>query len=151
MLGKKSILLVDRDDLRRNTRITLLEAQGAEVTARDNCSTSASLDCEGTFDLLIVVVDSDNLKEATRYAEHVHLSNSNLPILLLRDLGVSLPAVTSGRLLEAGDPRKLVLEVAEMLESVPETGAFTGDWKRRRRPARNERLNNERPNQAADD
>lgn len=151
MLGKKSILLVDRDDVRRETRIALLESHGAKVTARENCSTSASLDSEGTFDLLIVVVNSDNLKEATGYAEHVHLSNSNLPILLLRDLGVSLPAVTPGRVLEAGDPRKLVLEVAEMLESVPDTGAFTGDWKRPRRPARNERLNNERPNQAADD
>ena len=72
MLGTKSILLVDSDDVRRETRIALLESRGAKVTSRATCSTSASLDSEGTFDLLIVVVNSDNLKEATYYAEHVH-------------------------------------------------------------------------------
>ena len=150
MLGKKSILLVDRDDLRRETRIALLESRGAKVTARDNCSTSASLDSEGTFDLLIVVVNTGNSNEAAGYVEHVHLSNSNLPILLLQDHAVFVPSATSAQVLEAGDPRRLRFKVSGMLERsvFPDTAKHvsTGDWKSSPRPSRDDR-----PSQIGDD
>lgn len=149
MLGKKSILMVDRDDLRRKTRITLLEAQGAEVTARDNCSTSASLDSEGTFDLLIVAVNGENRDEAAGYVDYVHSSNPKLPILLLRDRGVSLSRDISGRVLEAGDPPRLLLEVGEMLESIIPDAAMrisTRLLKSSQRPRQPDR-----PNQTGDD
>ena len=112
---RKRILFVDLDDKRRATRVTILMDAGYEVEIRADHEVSETLDHEGTFDLLLLALHRKNLEEASAYSETVRKKHSNLPILLLLDVGVFVPRGTLSRSIETGFPVEMMRDIAEML------------------------------------
>ena len=127
------ILLVDLDDVRRETRVKLLESHGYEITLRDDYVEAERLDHEGRFDLMIVALRRRHLKEAAEYADRVQRAKPDLPILLLTDAGVYAPKGTLSKSVETDGYAALLKSVAEMFASsshIRELGR-TGRVKRR--------------------
>jgi hypothetical protein len=110
----KRILLIDEDDDRRMTRVTLLQHAGYFVEVRRDIKAAQGLEDEGTFDLVIVALRLDP-KRTTAYSNELASHYPGLPILLLTDHGVFAPAGTLGTTLEAGHPIELMSRLASML------------------------------------
>ena len=114
-MAKLKILLVDRDDLRRDTRILMLEKAGYEVDLRSDHNVAELRDHEGTFDLILLALHGAKLQEAAAYSERLRKARPGLPILLLTDTGVFVPRGTLSKRIETGHPFALMEEIAEML------------------------------------
>ena len=84
-MSKKRILLVDRDDLRRDTRILMLEKAGYQVDLRSDHKVAELLDREATFDLVLLALHDTKLQDAVAYSERLRKARPDLPILLLTD------------------------------------------------------------------
>lgn len=86
----KRFLLIDANDLRRATRVMLLQSAGYEVATADRFEEVEGQIREACFDL--VVAQTGNVGEAVMaYGERLRAANPQLPILLLSDLGLFLP------------------------------------------------------------
>ena len=112
---KKKILLIDRDDARRETRILLLKQAGYGVEVRAEHVSSEELNHEAGFDLVILALHRIKLKEAAAYSERLRKINPDLPILLLTDAAVYAPQGTLSRGIETGAPVEMLQTIAEML------------------------------------
>lgn len=111
------ILLVDFDDSRRETRVRLLESRGYEVTLRDDYVEAEALDHEGSFDLMIVALHREDLKQAADYTDRVQRAKPDLPILLLTDAGVYAPKGTLSKSVETDGYAALLASIAKMFEA----------------------------------
>jgi DNA-binding NtrC family response regulator len=114
MTTKKRVLLVDLDDSRRSTRVALLANRGYEVDVRADYLAAEELGGESTYDLLIVALHKGP-KDAAVYADRVAQKTPSLPVLLLTDMGVYVPAGILSRHIGTGDPAALLRQVAVML------------------------------------
>jgi DNA-binding NtrC family response regulator len=88
------ILLIDRDDGRRQSRIMLLVKAGYEVEVRADRVIAEDQNHEPRFDLVILALHHKKLEDAAAYSERLRKVNPNLPILLLTDYGVVVPRGT---------------------------------------------------------
>jgi len=113
----KRILLVDLDDTLRESRSRLLEQAGYELDIGLDYAAAEAMCDQGLHDLAIVGV-RDWPKDPVRYIEMLAKSNPDLPILLLIDIGVSVPRDVLSRHchLEASSPKELIETVGSMLE-----------------------------------
>ena|SRR5579884_2006437 len=112
---KKRILLVDRDDSRRETRVMLLVSAGYEVEVSASWAIAEGADHEGRFDLVILSLHYGGPQEALDYSDKVAKENPTLPVLLLMDTGVFVPRDTLSRSIETGLPVEMLQTIAEML------------------------------------
>lgn len=112
--ANKRILLIDQDDVRRESRIKILLSQGYDLDVRRDHIEAEISDHEGSFDLIILALHADP-EDALSYSDHIARVNPDLPILLLTDYGVYVPRGTLSVSLEAGSPSELVTKVAIML------------------------------------
>jgi DNA-binding NtrC family response regulator len=110
----KKILLIDVHDSRRESRVWLLTHAGYSVDVRWDHVEAERLNHEGQFDLVIVTLHGDP-KRAAQYGDSLNRAKPRLPVLLLTDSGVLVPAATRNRSVETGDPAELIQEVASML------------------------------------
>ncbi len=86
----KRILLIDRDDLRRTTRVLLLQKAGYEVVTADSFEDVEGHIREAAFDL--VIVETDNVvRDSIAYGQRLRGINPRLPILLLSGEGLFFP------------------------------------------------------------
>jgi len=108
------ILLIDRDDVRRQSRVQMLESVGYEVETRASFIAAERLDHEGQFDLIIVTLHSQPEKAAA-YSNELTRTDPGLPILLLTDAGVFVPKGTRSQSVGAGSPTLLIEKVSAML------------------------------------
>jgi AmiR/NasT family two-component response regulator len=111
----KRVLLVDRDNSRRDTRVRMLQATGYDVKLREDHVEAEDLDHEPTFDLVIIALHRSKLDEAAAYSEKLRKRHPRLPILLVTDVGVYVPRGTLSRSVESGFPREFMSEIAKML------------------------------------
>jgi CheY-like chemotaxis protein len=112
--AKGKLLLIDLDDARRATRISLLTASGYTVDIRNDYIAAERLDHEGEFDLIILALHRYPEK-ATEYTNQLSRAKPRLPILLLTDLGAYVPPGTLTQSIQAGSPTALIHEIASML------------------------------------
>jgi len=113
----RRILLIDRDDGRRQSRIMLLVKAGYEVEVRADHAIAEDQDGNASFDLVILALYHHKLEAAAAYSERLRNANPSLPILLLTDHGVPVPLGTLSRSLQTGDPVGLIRSIAEMLSA----------------------------------
>lgn len=112
----KRILLIDRHDLRRDTREHLLRKEGYEVATADRFDLVEGHVQEATFDLVVVsVADSAAGAKAVVYSQRLRAANAALPILALSDNGLYLPKESLITLMQSGSPLELIAEVGKML------------------------------------
>ena len=110
---KRRLLVIDRDDIRRKTRVTLLLSAGYEVELRDEHLIAEEENHD--VDLIILAVRRGNEREDLACSERLREKNSTLPILLLTDTGVVIPKGTLSQSVEAGYPLELIRKIEEML------------------------------------
>ena len=84
------ILLIDKDDSRRVTRVMLLEHEGYEVVTANRFQDVEGTVAESGFDLVILETD-DIEKAAVAYGERLKAIRPKLPILVLSSNGLFLP------------------------------------------------------------
>jgi len=112
---RKKILLVDRDNSRRNTRVRMLQATGYDLEVREDHVEAEDLDHEPTFDLIIIALHRSKLDDAAAYSEKLRKSHPRLPILLVTDVGVYVPRGTLSPRVESGFPEEFMRHIAKML------------------------------------
>lgn len=115
MKDSKRILLIDLNDPRRETRIKILEQAGYDVEVRTNHAASELLHHEADFDLILLSLHEEKLKEAAAYSNRLAKHYPTLPILLLTDAGIFAPRGTLSRAMEAETPKEMLEQIAEML------------------------------------
>ena len=115
MQARNRVLLVDDDNVRRETRVRLLEAEGYQVQTRTDHVAAEREDHEGHFDLLIIALHAKKLEDAAAYSERIRKNNPTLPILLLTDYGVYAPRSAKSEKVETGAPDELMEKVASMI------------------------------------
>jgi DNA-binding NtrC family response regulator len=108
------ILLIDLDDVRRQSRVQMLESVGYEVETRANYMAAERLDHESEFDLIIVTLHH-HPEDAAAYSDHLSKADPRLPILLLTDAGVFVPKGTLSQSVGAGSVSELIQKVSAML------------------------------------
>jgi len=108
------LLLIDLDDVRRQSRVQMLESVGYEVETRANYMAAERLDHEGTFDLIIVTLHR-HPEDTAAYSDHLSKTDPHLPILLLTDAGVFVPKGTLSQSVGAGSVSTLIQKVSAML------------------------------------
>jgi hypothetical protein len=113
-VSTKKILLIDADDIRRDSRVRLLTRLGYTVDLRDDYVSAERLDHEGFFDLIILALHGQPEK-ALAYSNQLSRAKPRLPILLLVDSGVYVPPGTLNPSIEAGNPAALVHEIAFLI------------------------------------
>jgi hypothetical protein len=133
----QKILLIDLDDVRRQSRVQMLQSVGYEVETRSTYLNAERLDHEGRFDLIIVALHS-HPEDAAAYSDHLSRSDPKLPILLLTDAGVFIPGGTLSESVRAGSATRLIQRVSAMLvgsDHIRELGeASTSGSKDRQEP-----------------
>jgi DNA-binding NtrC family response regulator len=112
--GKKRILLIDVDDARRASRVSLLAGFGYDVSTHPDFLSAESLGREDSFDLVIVAI-AEKYERALQYSDGLARRNPSLPVLLLKDYGVFVPVETISASIHSGDPADLLQRVAGML------------------------------------
>jgi len=80
----EKILLIDIDDVRRQSRVQMLKSVGYEVEPRPNYIAAERLDHEGQFDLIIVTLHR-HPEDTAAYSDDLSRTDPQLPILLLTD------------------------------------------------------------------
>jgi hypothetical protein len=110
----QKILLIDLDDVRRQSRVQMLESVGYEVETRANYVAAERLDHEGRFDLIIVALHS-HPEDTAAYSDDLSRTDPRLPILLLTDAGVFVPKGTLSESVGAGSTTRLIERVSAML------------------------------------
>jgi len=110
----QKILLIDRDDTRRQSRVQMLESVGYEVATRTNYVAAERLDHESQFDLIIVTLHS-HPEDTLAYSDQLSATDPKLPILLLTDAGVFVPRGTIKDSVGAGSATRLIQKVSAML------------------------------------
>jgi ActR/RegA family two-component response regulator len=119
-------LFVDFDDSRRKSRASVLEQAGYEVTLRTDWADAEQASHEGCFDLVLIALHSD-IEKTLRYGDALAKDNPDLPVLLLSDYGVFVPLGTFAGKVEAGDPQKLMEQIALMLSESEHIRQLPGD------------------------
>lgn len=119
------ILLIDSDDLRRQSRVQMLESVGYEVETRANYVVSEQLDHESEFDLIIVTLHR-HPEDTAAYSDHLSMAAPQLPILLLTDAGVFVPKGTLSQSVDAGSVSQLIQRVSAMLVGSTHVREFEG-------------------------
>ena len=107
-------LLIDLDDIRRQSRVQMLESVGYEVETRTTYVAAERLDHEGRFDLIIVALHR-HPEDTAAYSDHLSRTDPRLPILLLTDAGVFVPKGTLSESVDAGSTTHLIQRVSAML------------------------------------
>lgn len=114
----KRILLIDRPDLRRDTREWLLRDAGYEVVTAEIFDVVKAMLRKTTFDLVVVSVgDSAAGAEALTHSQRLRAAHAALPMLVLSDNGFYLPKESLITGLQSGSPQELIAEVGKLLES----------------------------------
>jgi len=111
----KKVLLIDRNDSRRDTRIRLLADAGYDVETSEEYFQEERSQNEWAFDLVIVALHREDLNEAAAYSERLRQFKPTVPILLLTDVGVFVPRYALSHCIHAGHPVELLAEIAEMI------------------------------------
>lgn len=112
----KRILLIDYQDLRRDTRERLLRNAGYEVVAANRFDLVEGYVEEATFDLVVVsVADSAAGVEAVAYSQRLRAANPTLPLLALSDNCLYLPKESLITVMQSGCPLELIAEVGRTL------------------------------------
>jgi DNA-binding NtrC family response regulator len=111
---KKKILLIDMDDARRASRVSLLKGFGYDVSIHPDFVSAESIGREGSFDLVIVAI-TEKYEEALQYSDRLARNDPSLPVLLLTDYGDFVPVKTLSSSIQSGNPGDLVQRVAGML------------------------------------
>ena len=114
MENAKRILLVDLDDIRRESRIRLFTHAGYVVEVRTDHIEAERIDHESTFDLVIVALHQD-ATEAAEYCDHLCRVKPRLPVLLLADVGAFVPHAALSSIIETGNPDDPMLKIGTML------------------------------------
>jgi DNA-binding NtrC family response regulator len=127
LLRRKSILLIDVNDPRRNTRVKLLENAGYAVHISQAPQEVETLGGEQEHDLVLLSLHRDKFIEAVSYADRLQKANPDLPILILSDAGVYVPRGTVSPSIQTGDPDALVKKIAQMLTGGGHIQAITPD------------------------
>jgi response regulator RpfG family c-di-GMP phosphodiesterase len=112
---RRKVLLVDRNDSRRDARQRLLADAGYEVETSEDYFQEKGSEKAGPFDLVIVALHREDLNDAAAYSERLRQSTPPVPILLLTDVGVFVPRYALSHCIHAGHPVELLAEIAEML------------------------------------
>ena len=116
MREPSQILLIDRDDARRATRVHVLEDAGYSVRVRQDWVSSEQIDHEGHFDLILIALRQPDLRQAAAYSDRLARRKPTLPILLITDAGLFAPRGTLSRSMSSGgDPPEVLVRIAEML------------------------------------
>jgi response regulator RpfG family c-di-GMP phosphodiesterase len=110
----QKILLIDLDDIRRQSRVQMLESVGYKVETRANYMAAELLDHEDQFDLIIVTLHS-HPEDTAKYSDQLSRAEPKLPILLLTDAGVFVPKGTLSQSIGAGSATQLIQKVSTML------------------------------------
>ena len=84
------ILLIDKNDPRRRTRVMLLEGEGYEVVTANRFQDIEGTLTESSFDLVILEVE-DIEKASIAYGKRLKAAVPKLPILVLSSNGLYLP------------------------------------------------------------
>jgi len=84
------ILVIDLDQLRRESRVKQLANAGYDVDSSDSHDCAECPSNLGTYDLMVVSFHQ-HPEEATAYVDALRVSNPQQPILLLTDYGVFVP------------------------------------------------------------
>jgi len=110
----QKLLLIDCDDIRRQSRVQMLESVGYEVATRTDYIAAERSDHEGHFDLIIVTLHR-HPEDAAAYSDDLSRTEPKLPILLLTDAGVFVPKGTLSQSVGAGSAAQLIQKVSAML------------------------------------
>ena len=113
-MPKQKLLLIDSDDLRRDSRVKLLVGVGYDVDVRNDYIVAEHLGDEGSYDLIVLALHGYPEK-AISYSDQLKRNSPRLPVLLLTDFGVFVPPGTLSRSIESGSPYELIEEIATML------------------------------------
>ena len=116
------ILVIDLDQMRRESRVRQLANAGYDVNSSDSLDCAECPSNPGTYDLMVCSFHQ-HPEEAATYVDSLRVSNPQQPILLLTDYGVFVPR---GCLTDSPPCGPLVKEIAGMLtgsSDVEELGA----------------------------
>jgi hypothetical protein len=116
------ILVIDLDQMRRESRTKQLASAGYEVDSRESHDSIECPSNPGTYDLMVCSFHQ-HPEESGTYVDGLRVSNPQQPILLLTDYGVFVP---HGCLNESPHCGPLVREIAGVLtgsSEVEELGA----------------------------
>jgi len=102
--GQRSILLIDLNDPRRDTRVRILETAGYSVEVSQSHEAAEASGRELEYDLVLLALHRDKFKGAVDYSDRLQKANPGLPILLLTDAGVYVPIGTLSPSIETGLP-----------------------------------------------
>jgi DNA-binding NtrC family response regulator len=114
MPDPKKLLLIDSDNMRRDSRVKLLVGVGYDVDVRDDYIAAERFGDEGSYDLIVLALHGYPEK-AIAYSDQLKRNSPRLPVLLLTDFGVFVPAGTLSRSIESGSPYELIEQIATML------------------------------------
>jgi len=116
------ILIVDMDQMRRESRVKQLANAGYDVDSRDSDDCAQCPSNPGTYDLMVCSFHQ-HPEEATPYVDALRIKNPQQPILLLTDYGVFVP---HGCLDEAPHCGPLVKEIAGVLTGSSDVAELNG-------------------------
>jgi hypothetical protein len=108
------ILLVEKEHLRRQTRIALLKTAGYEVEVLD-LHQIHQIGNESRFDLIMFALETLDSSVYLEYRTQVSKMAPLVPFLLVADNGAYAPAESFDRVISAGNPSKILGEVAGIL------------------------------------
>lgn len=111
----KHILLVDRDDSRRRTRVMMLEKAGYQIDLRDDYVSAEQIDHEAYHDMVVLALGRKDLNEAAAYSERLRKRLPALPVLLVTDTGVFVPDGTLSPSVRSAVPIEVMETIATML------------------------------------
>jgi hypothetical protein len=100
--------------MRRDSRVKLLVGVGYDVDVRDDYIAAERFGDEGSYDLIVLALHGYPEK-AIAYSDQLKRNSPRLPVLLLTDFGVFVPAGTLSRSIESGSPYELIEQIATML------------------------------------
>ena len=112
----KRILLIDRKDTRRATRVMLLEREGYEVVTANRFQDVENSLAESGVDLVVLNADEDE-KATVDYGQRLKHIAPTLPILVLSENGLFLPrtSLLASFRGEHPTPPEVLAKIAAML------------------------------------
>lgn len=116
-MAEKTILLIDLDDPRRETRVLILSRAGYKVQVCADFSTVDHKVADAGFDLIILALRETHLKSAVRCSERLQRAHPTLPLLLLPDRAAFVESqLKKVSTIRSGDPEEMMRAVAELLQ-----------------------------------
>lgn len=116
------ILVIDLDQMRRESRVKQLANAGYDVDALDSHDCQEHPSNPAIYDLMVCSFHQ-NPEEATAYVDSLRVKNPQQPILLLTDYGVFVP---HGCLNETPHCGPLIKEIAGVLTGSSDVEELNG-------------------------